>query len=111
MHCAALGCLVLFGMVAHLQAQKTGEPPVQKGALPVGNCRRRVTATPTEVEVGERVTVTLRISAKPGEKCEEPLRPNLARLYEDALDPQDALKISYKLTNFFYLEPPADAGP
>jgi hypothetical protein len=91
--------LVLALLAGGARAQ--GPPPaVQQGALPVGVYQITASAAPTELQEGEQLTLTLRVTAT-SPKSEEPRRPDLRSL---VAPPR-------KLDDDFYLELPADAAP
>ncbi len=93
---AVLGGLVLVLLVSGVRAQD--QPPRQEGLLPKGNYQISVRAAPTEVQEGDPVTLTLRITAT-DPRSEEPRRPDLRKLANPQLAPR-------KLDDLFSLEIP-----
>src|SRR4051812_3490312 len=96
---AVLGGLVLALLTAGVRAQPPA-PPRQEGLLPRGNYQISARAAPTEVQEGDAVTLTLRITAT-DPKSEEPRRPDLRQLADPQLAPG-------KLDDRFSLEIPDD---
>jgi len=89
-------------IVGAAPSQPQEKPPLQEGSLPVGVYDFEVTAAPTELQEGEPLTLTLRITGTVG--SEQPRRPNLRHLAEGQLKPR-------KFDDLFYLEIPGGEQP